>query len=205
MCQWAVTELQHVMYQPMALLRGYWAFAAATAALCLSGIRTWSASLSVAWSDASLEFLQDVSCEDPLTGLATQLDRPDPPREFSPQIRVAAFLSELGIDWRREWTNLRDAFGRENRPHHFGCHGLFLENQPFLFANCPKNDPQTCSGGGLYESVVVRRWTHDQQFRLGVQLLRHAPRSRQSKSGSFAREKRKPPGGGAAPRPACWR
>jgi GGDEF domain-containing protein len=28
--------------------------------------------LSVAWSDASLEFLQDVSCEDPLTGLATQ-------------------------------------------------------------------------------------------------------------------------------------
>jgi GGDEF domain-containing protein len=27
---------------------------------------------SVAWSDASLEFLQDVSCEDPLTGLATQ-------------------------------------------------------------------------------------------------------------------------------------
>lgn len=28
--------------------------------------------LSLAWSDASLEFLQDVSCEDPLTGLATQ-------------------------------------------------------------------------------------------------------------------------------------
>jgi GGDEF domain-containing protein len=28
--------------------------------------------LSVAWSEASLEFLQDVSCEDPLSGLATQ-------------------------------------------------------------------------------------------------------------------------------------
>jgi GGDEF domain-containing protein len=28
--------------------------------------------LSLAWSDASLEFLQDVTCEDPLTGLATQ-------------------------------------------------------------------------------------------------------------------------------------
>lgn len=35
-----------------------------------------------------------------------------------------------------------------------------LSYQPFLGATCPENNPDTCSGSGLYESTVVRRWIH---------------------------------------------
>ncbi len=37
---------------------------------------------------------------------------------------------------------------------------LRFSYQPFFLSSCPDDNPATCSGGGLYESVVVRRWSH---------------------------------------------
>ena len=44
--------------------------------------------LSVAWSDATLEYLHDLSCEDPLTGLASLAARAHPPRRDLPRGRA---------------------------------------------------------------------------------------------------------------------
>ena len=61
--------------------------------------------LSVAWSEATLEFLHDLSCEDPLTGLASLA-------------HLRTRLAELYREGEREGRSVREALCARRRGRH---------------------------------------------------------------------------------------